>query len=71
VLYLCGTFTDDDRHYSLGIVGTRKMSNYGRLVTERFAGELARGKVTIVSGLAQGVDTVAHTAALDSVNFYC
>lgn len=66
VLYLCGTFTDDDRRYSLGLVGTRKMSSYGRLVTERFASELARGKVTIVSGLAQGVDTVAHTAALDA-----
>jgi DNA processing protein len=66
VLYVCGTFTDDDRRYSLGIVGTRKMSSYGRLVTERFASELARGKVTIVSGLAQGVDTIAHTAALDS-----
>ncbi len=66
VLYICGNLTDDDRHYSLGIVGTRKMSAYGRQVTEHFAQELVRGKVTIVSGLALGVDTVAHTAALDS-----
>lgn len=65
VLYVCGTFTTDDRRYSLGIVGTRKMSSYGRLVTERFTAELARGKVTIVSGLAHGIDTIAHTTALD------
>ncbi len=66
VLYVCGTLTDDDRHYAFGIVGTRKMSAYGRQVTERFASELAKGQVTIVSGLALGVDTVAHTSALDA-----
>jgi DNA processing protein len=65
VLYICGTFTDDDRHYTLGIVGTRRMTSYGRQVTERFASELAAGKVTVVSGLALGIDTVAHTTALD------
>ncbi|GAC1679770.1 MAG: hypothetical protein NVS9B9_00470 [Ktedonobacteraceae bacterium] len=66
VLYVHGTFTEDDRHFTLGIVGTRKMSTYGRQVTERFSAELAQGKITIVSGLALGVDTVAHTAALDA-----
>ena len=65
VLYVYGAFTEDDRRFSIGIVGTRKMSTYGRQVTERFATELARGRMTIVSGLALGVDTVAHTAALD------
>src|SRR5436305_27996 len=66
VLYTCGTLTEDDRRYALGIVGTRKISTYGRQVTERFAADLARGKVTVVSGLAHGVDTVAHTTALDN-----
>ncbi len=66
VLYLCGALTDDDQRFALAIVGTRKMSAYGRQVTERFASELARGKVTIVSGLALGIDTVAHTGALDA-----
>jgi DNA processing protein len=66
VLYMCGTLSEDDQHFALAIVGTRKMSAYGRQVTERFASELARGKVTIVSGLAVGVDTVAHTSALDA-----
>ncbi|HEY4383147.1 MAG TPA: DNA-processing protein DprA [Ktedonobacteraceae bacterium] len=66
VLYLCGTLTDNDSHYALAIVGTRKMSHYGRQVTERFSRELALGKITIVSGLALGVDTVAHSSALDA-----
>jgi DNA processing protein len=66
VLYLCGNLTDDDRRFSLGIVGTRKMTTYGRQVTEHFASHLAKGNVTIVSGLALGIDTVAHTTALDS-----
>jgi DNA processing protein len=70
VLYMCGTLTEDDRHFTLAIVGTRKMSTYGRQVTERFAGELARGKMTVISGLAVGIDTVAHTSALTSVIFY-
>jgi DNA processing protein len=66
VLYMCGALTEDDQRFALAIVGTRKMSGYGRQVTERFAGELARGKMTIVSGLAVGIDTVAHTSALDA-----
>ncbi len=66
VLYVCGTLTDDDNHYALGIVGTRRMTSYGRQVTEDLSRELALGKLTIVSGLAMGIDTVAHTAALDA-----
>jgi DNA processing protein len=66
VLYLCGNLADDDRNYALGIVGTRKMSSYGRQVTEHFAKELAHGKITVVSGLALGVDTTAHKAAMDA-----
>lgn len=66
VLYLYGNLSDDDRRYALGIVGTRRMTAYGRQVTEHFATGLARGQVTIVSGLAAGVDTIAHVSALDS-----
>ncbi len=65
VLYLCGNLTDDDRRYTLGVVGTRKMSPYGHQVTEHLTTELVKGHMTIVSGLALGVDTVAHTTALD------
>jgi DNA processing protein len=65
VLYVAGTLTEADQ-FSLAIVGTRKASVYGRQVTERFATDLAKGKVTVVSGLALGIDAVAHTAALDA-----
>ncbi|HEV2654669.1 MAG TPA: DNA-processing protein DprA [Ktedonobacteraceae bacterium] len=66
VLYVCGKLTNDDRNFSLGIVGTRKMTHYGRQVTERLTRDLVQGQLTIVSGLALGVDTVAHTTALDA-----
>lgn len=49
---------------TVSIVGTRKPTSYGREVTELFAGELARRGVVIVSGLALGVDAIAHKAAL-------
>ena len=66
VLYVCGQLTEQDYRYTIAIVGTRKMSNYGRQVTEHFTKELVRGNITIVSGLALGIDTVAHTSALDA-----
>jgi DNA processing protein len=49
----------------VGIVGSRKLTNYGRQVTERLARELALQGVIVISGLALGVDSIAHQAALD------
>ncbi|GHO66307.1 DNA processing protein DprA [Ktedonobacter sp. SOSP1-52] len=66
VLYIYGHLNEDDQEYALGIVGTRRMTSYGRQVTEKLTTELTGGRVTIVSGLALGVDTVAHTTALDT-----
>jgi DNA processing protein len=63
VLYLRGALAASDE-WAVAIVGTRRASAYGRQVTERIAGELAAQGITIVSGLARGIDTVAHTAAL-------
>jgi len=50
----------------VAIVGSRKMSPYGRTVTEKLARELSKNGVVIVSGLAYGVDACAHQATLDS-----
>jgi DNA processing protein len=55
-----------DRIPSVAIVGTRKPTAYGREVTHRFAFELASRGVVIVSGLALGVDAIAHKAALEA-----
>ncbi len=48
----------------IGIVGTRMPSAYGKGVTERLVSELVRKGITIVSGFARGIDTVAHRTAL-------
>ena len=51
---------------SIAIVGSRKFTEYGRRVTENLTKDLVRAGLTIVSGLALGIDGIAHRAALDS-----
>jgi len=63
VLYIRGTLQEKDE-WSLGVVGTRRATTYGRQAAETIAGDLARQQITIISGLARGIDTVAHQAAL-------
>ncbi|MBI4330302.1 MAG: DNA-protecting protein DprA [Chloroflexi bacterium] len=63
VLYVRGTLTKTDE-WCVAVVGTRKPSVYGREVTEEISTDLARSGITVVSGLARGVDSVAHRAAL-------
>lgn len=55
-----------ERQLSVAIVGTRKPSSYGKEVTLMLAGELARRGIIIVSGLALGVDGLAHRAAVET-----
>ena len=64
ILYLRGDFIQDDA-WAVGIVGTRRVTSYGRQVTEEIASFLAQNGVTVVSGLARGVDGIAHQAALN------
>ncbi len=65
VLYVRGQLTTEDE-WAVGVVGTRRASPYGRQVTADLAEGLARNQVTVVSGLARGIDAVAHRAALDA-----
>lgn len=65
VLYVRGTISQQDE-WAVAIVGTRKVTAYGQQVAEDVAAFLARNGVTVVSGLARGVDSVAHHAALNA-----
>lgn len=66
-LFVQGMSLDDIcQRPRVAIVGSRKITPYGRAVTSQFAGELAKRGVVIVSGLALGVDAIAHTAALEA-----
>lgn len=64
-LYIQGKILPEDEK-AVAIVGSRITSIYGREVAYKFSYELAKKGVTIVSGLARGIDTIAHTAALDA-----
>jgi len=63
VLYKKGALAETDRH-AIAVVGTRHPSFYGRTQAKRFSQDLAAKGLTIVSGLARGIDQVAHDAAL-------
>jgi DNA processing protein len=65
VIYVGGRLEPSDV-WAVAAVGTRRISSYGREVTRRLVTGLARQGITIVSGLARGVDGIAHRAALDA-----
>lgn len=63
VLYVWGELREEDRH-AIGVVGTRKPSHYGGECAKKLSYQLASAGVTVVSGLARGIDTAAHQGAL-------
>lgn len=65
ILYFRGDICEED-DWSVAVVGTRRLTKYGRQVAEDVAGMLAHNGITVVSGLARGVDAVAHQTALDA-----
>jgi DNA processing protein len=65
VLYVRGALASED-DWAVAIVGTRRVTAYGRQVAEETATALAHNGVTIVSGLARGVDSIAHQAAINA-----
>lgn len=65
VIYMKGDiFKSDD--LAISIVGSRKSTNYGKWAAEKFSKELVGMGITIISGLANGIDTIAHRTALDN-----
>ena len=65
VLYVKGELRSEDE-WAVAVVGTRRATVYGKEATRTLASDLARNGVTIVSGLARGIDAQAHRAALEA-----
>jgi DNA processing protein len=65
IIYVRGSLLPQDE-WCLAVVGTRRATIYGRQVTEEIVADLARSRITIVSGLAKGIDSIAHHSALDA-----
>lgn len=64
ILYAIGNMESLKSPRTVGVVGTRRMTEYGREVTEKFCKSLAKNNITVVTGFAMGVDTEAVKAAL-------
>jgi len=65
LIYVRGSLLPEDE-WCLAVVGTRRATVYGRQVTEEIVADLTRSKITIVSGLARGIDSVAHHSTLEA-----
>jgi len=65
VLYIKGSFVDED-YCSVAVVGTRRKTSYGKQVAIELSRFLASNGITVVSGMARGIDTIAHQSALDA-----
>lgn len=64
LLYISGNIIESDK-CALAVVGSRDCDEYGRGATEKFVRELSERGITIVSGMARGIDTVAHRSSLE------
>lgn len=67
VMYYKGTIKDDD-FYSIAFVGSRKCTSYGKNATKFLVKEISKLGITVVSGVAQGIDSIAHKSALEVGN---
>jgi len=65
LIYVKGTLLKKD-NFPVAIVGTREPSTYGKVQAEKFSSELARNGITVTSGLARGIDSIAHQTALQN-----
>lgn len=69
VLYCMGQPIKQDRP-AIAVVGSRRSSEYGRMAARQMAGQLAQAGAAVISGMARGIDTMAHKGALDTENGY-
>jgi DNA processing protein len=65
ILYVRGEIQPDD-HWAVAVVGTRRITAYGHQVTDRIVTKLTQAGITIVSGMARGIDSAAHKSALEA-----
>jgi len=65
IIYVRGSIEQKDE-WALAVIGTRQSTTYGREVTKRLTEDLVHNRITIVSGLARGIDSIAHRTALDA-----
>ena len=65
ILYVKGNFSSSSKHL-ISIVGSRKCTKYGQTVAQKFAASFAQAGITVVSGLALGIDSAAHKGAIDA-----
>jgi DNA processing protein len=63
ILFMRGTIIPEDE-ISIAVIGTRGATVYGKTIAENFAGEFAHADVTVISGMARGIDTAAHRGVL-------
>ncbi len=67
LLYICGENHETilKQEYSVAIVGTRTPTPYGEAVTKKIVTELSKRDIVVISGMARGIDSLAHQTALD------
>jgi DNA processing protein len=65
LFYILGELTESDQ-FAIAVVGTRQPTNYGKIQAERISADLAKQRITIISGMARGIDSIAHNAAIKS-----
>lgn len=67
VLYALGDISLLNKEHILGMVGSRECSEYGRKVADIFASKLSKSDITIISGLAIGIDAASHIGAIKEI----
>lgn len=71
VLFYKGDISKLNARYNVAIVGSRKCTPYGLNATKLISSELSKKNINIISGLARGIDSIAHSNSIDNENFTC